>query len=229
MSEPTQIRRITQTITNYDLTLENTGSLKFLVFSDLHICQHVNLTRSCEILIDTISNLINSIHPSHIFILGDIVHVFVFHTPNYWTTFYEKLEQFNLPVYVIPGNHDRYIHSFVKLCYHGRNVHLKNVEILRVFVEGYQYPLIMGHDLKNDRKVHSQTLVRRWIQMLRSTYSNLIPEQSKMILGHLHDAYQFNEEKTYTLEPFSPSLGVFYYGVVTPNSNNDFDITFSRA
>ena len=221
------MRPKTRHISVENLTFEPSENLKFLIFSDLHIGQFSSLSETRQQVYDKINQLIQLVHPSHIFILGDIVHVNIFHLPSAWTDFYEMLENFQIPIVIIPGNHERYIHGLVKSLYHGTNVHLFNVELLRVYIRGYNYPLIFGHDVKNDKKVHTTQLVREWMTMLRTTFSDKIPEHSLMVLGHVHGYFSSVDNKTFTLDPFSPGLNCYHYCVITTSDNNEFNISFS--
>ena len=210
-----------------DITIENSDSLKFLVFSDLHIGQFSSLSVTRQQVYDKINQLIEMVHPTHIFILGDIVHVNIFHLTSAWTDFYEMLENFHIPIMIIPGNHERYIHGLVKNSFHGNYVKLYNVELLRIHVNGIPNPLIFGHDVKNDKKVHTTELVRQWMTMLRTTFQNEIPEESIMVLGHVHGVFNSVDNKTFTLDPFSPGLHCYHYGVIIPSENHDFNVSFS--
>lgn len=229
MSEQeTQLRPKTTRISHFDIHLENTGNLKLLVFSDTHIGQFDSTSAETPPTFAKIQELVNLTKPTHIFILGDIIHVNPFHMPSSWTDFYKMLETLNIPVHVIPGNHDRYIHSIVKALYHEQNVQLHNDELMRVFVDGYTNPIIFGHDVKNDMKIHGIDITRQWIKMLRTTFHDLIPDESLFVLGHFHDYVNSEDNLSYTIMPFSYSLNFYQYAVITPGEDGKFNIEINR-
>lgn len=230
MSEEIVFEPDTTEIETYDLHIENTGNLRFLVFTDLHIGQTNSTSEETPKIFEKIVEAVRIAAPTHIFILGDIVHLKLYHIPTSWTDFYKMLETLNIPIHLIPGNHDRkvFMHSFVKMIYTENNVHLHNVELLRVFVSGYKYPIVFGHDVKNDKKAHGNKAVRAWIDMLRRTFHEYIPDESLLVLGHVHSYIKTVDKLSYTLKPFSLSLNSFQYVVITPGEEDHFNFAPSK-
>ena len=83
--------------------------------------------------------------------------------------------------------------------------------------------MIFGHDLKNDKKVHGDEITHEWIRMLRETFHDIIPDESLMVLGHLHDFVITRDKQNVTVLPFSCSLHCFMYTILTPGENGKFE------
>lgn len=223
-----EIKLSTTKIEHADIHLEtDPQQTKIAVISDLHVGQFEKASRSGEKTYNKIKELVEKEHPTALFMLGDIISFKVYHALSAWTKFYKLLEALNIPIYVIPGNHDRYMHRAVKSFYDEKNVHLYNVELLRVFVPGYQTPLIFGHDLKNDKRIHGVEITRKWIHALRTTFHDQIPDESLMFLGHLHDFVRSTDKLTTTVMPFSNSLENYMYTTITPEKDSKFNVRFS--
>ncbi|KAI5548462.1 metallo-dependent phosphatases family [Trichomonas vaginalis G3] len=196
---------------------------KIVAISDLHVGQFESTANNTPKMVDKIRELVEKVKPTALFILGDIIHFKFYRIPTSWLDFYRLLDTINIPIYVIPGNHDRYLHDYVKNHFQGTNVHLLNVEIMCVYVEGYPHPVIFGHDLKNDKKVHGDEITHEWIRMLRETFHDIIPDESLMVLGHLHDFVITRDKQNVTVLPFSCSLHCFMYTILTPGENGKFE------
>jgi len=203
------------------------GDFRALLISDLHIgfCQPVEEGKYSLFL--KIKDLITDENANYVFILGDIVHFRFYRFVDSWISFYNLLDTIGTPICIIPGNHDRYMHGMVNFFSRYRNVSIINKELLRIFVNDSPIPLILGHDLKNDKKVHGDDLVRSWFSMLRSLFS-FIPQESLMIVGHTHETVVSDDQLTYSISPFSYDLGYYEYGIVEYTDEGAFRIRIDQ-
>ena len=201
-------------ITNFDLHISENQPFKAILISDLHIGQYQRKHASLLKLMENLRLLIEQHHPTHIFILGDIVSFKIYNIFSDWLKVYNTLEELNIEIHVIPGNHDRYQHKLVMVSFNGHFVHLHPDELIRIIPEWEEKIVCLGHDLHNDSKVHERNLVREWISLLRTTFSNLIPSNALLILGHLHDPYKFDDLLCQTILPFSDDLHSYQYGIL---------------
>ena len=167
--------------------------------------------------------------PTVIFILGDIIHVNLGNRVSHWTTFYGKLESLNIETHIIPGNHDRWKHSGVCKSYHGTNVHAHNNDVIVVNIEGDRVSrAVLGHDLRNDRRVHSTVGIRKWYNDLRNKFRSEIPDDALLIVGHLHQILDSVDGRSMSMLPFSYDLRIWAYGVLEVAEQEGNKFVFDR-
>ena len=88
---------------------------------------------------------------------------------------------------------------------------------MRIIPSNNTRMVVMGHDVKNDLKVHGKRLVREWYNLLRTEFSELIPENALMILGHQHERVISQDKLTISIFPYSVDYESFQYGILEPD------------
>lgn len=206
-----------KSINALDIPIDVNG-FKGLVISDLHIGYVHNKIDSMNYLMKRLHKLVKAVKPTHLFILGDIIHIGLFNLPSQFNAFFRRLEQLKIPVHIIPGNHERYVKSFVDFfSIKSEMVFFHNYELMRIIPSNNTRMVVMGHDVKNDLKVHGKRLVREWYNLLRTEFSELIPENALMILGHLHERVISQDKLTISIFPYSVDYESFQYGILEPD------------
>lgn len=203
-----QVKR--KNLSCFNFTPEDPEEFKALIISDLHIGQFHSRDIAMQEIVRKLREICEMQRPSVIFILGDIIHINVFNFSSYWTRFYSELEQIGVEIHIIPGNHDRWKHWAIS--YRGSHVTSHNNDLI-VVTHG-NLKAVLGHDLRNDRKVHSTELVRQWYQSLRDVFSDIIDPDALMILGHLHQITDSKDHKTRSILPFSYDLRSWSYATL---------------
>jgi DNA repair exonuclease SbcCD nuclease subunit len=163
---------------------------------------------------EQLRRVIETEHPTVIFVLGDIVHFHLFNLRRYWHAFYSQLETLGIEIHIIPGNHDRYLHGKVVKQYHSTNVHPHQNELIIVHPPGDGRKVVLGHDLRNDKRVHGTTAVRLWFAALRATFARAIDPDALLVLGHVHERISAEDGLTESLLPFSFDYNAYGYGIV---------------
>lgn len=190
--------------------MEDAKNFKALLISDLHIGQNFSRRESTAEVVQHLRELCEREHPSVVFILGDVIHIRLFNKKKYWTRFYEQMETLGVEVHIIPGNHEKWYYWYIS--YDGPRVHSHHSEL--IIVTHKKLRAALGHDVKNDRKVHSTAEVREWYQALRDTFPEVIHSDTLLILGHLHQATDSKDHKTRSIRPFSHDLNCWDYAVL---------------
>ena len=216
-------------VSRFDYVIPCDATFKALVISDIHIGQYHDKEFSMDQVVDRLRRVVDLEHPTVIFILGDIIHVNLLNRTRHWVRFYEKLETLNVETHIIPGNHDRWKHSGVCSSFHGTNVHAHNDDVIVVTRDGDSGSLaVLGHDLKYDKRVHSESGVRKWYTQLRTRCAHHIPPDSLLILGHLHQLTDSVDGKTMSILPFSYDLRIWGYGVLEEAETDGNRFSFTR-
>lgn len=215
----TELKLKTNSIKTIDIVVD-ASNFKGLVISDLHIgYQHPKID-SMNALMPHLRQLVNDVAPTHVFILGDIIHILPISLPYHFNTFFRMLESLGLQVHIIPGNHERYNRTYVNLFkINSKTVFFHNCELMRIIPSTNTRKVVMGHDLKNDLKVHGNTYVRRWFELLRNQFNDVIEHDSLMILGHLHEIVHSEDRLTISVLPYSYDYNMYCYGILEANGD----------
>lgn len=209
-------RRITlksRHITPFDFTIPRGAQFKAVIVSDLHIGQHKSKAVSTEAVVSNIRRVVESEHATHVFVLGDMIHLGV-NIPGDWKRLFCELERVGVEVHTIPGNHDRIWHKIACKAYKGTRVHPHQCQVIVVHQEAGGPTAVLGHHLNNDMKVHMESEVRAWYSALRSGFSDIINDDALLVLGHLHQLTDSVDGKTQSVMMFSNDLDVWAYAVL---------------
>ncbi|OHT04715.1 hypothetical protein TRFO_06131 [Tritrichomonas foetus] len=205
--------------------IENGATFRAILISDLHVARFHSKHESISQIVAHLRTIIDRNQANLIFICGDIIHFKLFVGYKDWIEVYSALEELGVEIHVIPGNHDRFRNKKVMSKFHGRNVHLHLEDLIKIIPPNGR-TVVLGHDVRNDKKVHGSYHVRIWFRSLREQFSNYIDQDSFLILGHLHEEQESKDGLTKSLMPYSYDLRVFYYGFLFLNENQEIDSLF---
>ena len=220
------IRLISTNVKSFDIDV-SCDNFKGLIITDLHIGYQFHVKESVFMLIPKIQRLIEQVQPTCVFILGDLIHIGARHIfPGDWTSFFRKLERLNIETHIIPGNHEKYMRGLIATFYYPHaKVRFHSVELIRLLPTNGTRIVAMGHDLRNDNKVHSNRGLSSWVHMLRTSFSRLIPPDALLVLGHTHQNFVSSDRLTYTIDTFSVDYPVRCYGLLQPNTGGVLELS----
>ena len=207
--------RLTNTnIKAFNFTIPQGAPFKAVIISDLHIGQFGSKDEATESIIANLQRAVASENATHVFILGDMIHLGAFNLPRHWTALFKALERIGVEVHAIPGNHDRVMFRVACKEYKGTRVfpHNCHAMVIRQAVEGPT--AVLGHHLNNDKKVHATHDVRLWYKALRRTFDDVIKEDALLVLGHLHQVTDSEDGLTKSVLMFSHDLHSWAYAVL---------------
>lgn len=208
-------------IRSFEFTIQQGQRFRAIIVSDLHIGQHKNRAESTRAVVANIRQIVASEGATHVFILGDMIHLRATNLPRHWSNLFRELESVGIEVHTIPGNHDRFWHKVACKSYRGVNVHPHQCHVIVVRQEAGGPSAVLGHHLNNDMKVHMECEVREWYRALRSTFSDIIDEDALLVLGHLHQVTDSVDQKTRSVLMFSNDLFVWAYSVLEREDDRD--------
>jgi hypothetical protein len=91
-------------------------SFRFVQLTDIHIGKLYSLRNEKQRLIDIFTYLNDEIQPDFIVLTGDSVDWYNANAPrNFFIDVQEAIQHSKVPVFVVPGNHDRYQHRLLML------------------------------------------------------------------------------------------------------------------
>lgn len=208
--DPTSLKNTS--ISSFDIFIEREIPMHAVIITDIHIGQYYKKSESREHFIRNLRSIVETHNATHVFILGDIIHKKFYNVITDWTFVYSALETLGVEIHIIPGNHDRYMNGAVMAFFRGNNVHLHGTELMRIIPAWDEKLMVcMGHDLKNDKKVHAKNETRIWYSTLRSTFHLFIPDYALLLMGHLHDQTDSKDKLTQSILPFSYDLNSYAY------------------
>lgn len=215
-------------VTVYTYHIERGTGFRAIVISDFHVARFHPISESIHSLISHLRAIIQQNNANVLFICGDIIHFKLSVRYTNWIDVYTALEELGIETHVIPGNHDRWKNKKVMEHFspHSNHVHLHPCDLIRISPpQGKQF--FLGHDLRNDKRVHTDDKVKKWFRSLRHQFINIIHPDDMLILGHVHGDFISNDRLTKSLMPYSLDLKVFYYGLLVLNSEEEIEISYS--
>ncbi|KAK8899195.1 hypothetical protein M9Y10_001497 [Tritrichomonas musculus] len=215
-----------------EIKIDNFDIFKGLIVADFHLHKTSQLQSYDEdLLIFNLRHLVKETNPTHMFILGDIIHFFFNRKDECYFSFFQKLENnFSIPIYIIPGNHDYDGFSLGKNCFgsynNQKNVKCFDVEFLEIkFSENFS--VFLGHDAHNNSFVHGNSKIISWMNKIRhfNSCKDRIKDTDVVIVGHTHEDVDDDETKNYSIAPFSVSynLDKGSYGIISFNDGFKFE------
>lgn len=217
--EPESLRFNKADITNFD-------TFKGLIVTDFHLGKFNELENEEIKLISNLKELVKTVDPSHLFILGDLIHHSDGVNDQNYYDFFEKLENnFSLPIYIIPGNHDR--HPSLNDCFNryrsSKQLMCIDTEFLEIkFNENFSVFLV--HDAKYDSDVYGMLPLADWMNKIRNwkCCKKMIKSNDVLIFGHTHANFDDEENKNHAIGPFSVSLKGSSYAVISFSDKFNF-------
>ncbi|KAK8885472.1 hypothetical protein M9Y10_040921 [Tritrichomonas musculus] len=212
----------------YRVEIDDFNIFKGLIIADFHIGQFLSIEKEKVALINCLKSLIDHEKPTHVFILGDIIHFSSERTDEWYFDFFQLLEDnFSLPICIIPGNHD-YDLSPYRNCFNlyknEKNVKCYDVEFLEIKYSD-NFSLFLGHDASYNMFVHFKSPIVQWMNEIRNSKycKSIIKKNDVVIFGHTHEDIDDDETRNYTIAPFSISLEESSYGLISFNNGFKFD------
>jgi predicted phosphodiesterase len=202
------------TSTRYEITSE---PFRALLVSDFHLAKSLPFERSAAAVLAALTDVAAREAVTAVFVLGDVIHSQ--RDPANYIPFYHSLESLGIEVNVIPGNHDRRKHPAIVARHKGRNVRLCTADVILLVSQNRTRAVALGHDLRNDLGVRTEDFVAKWLALLRTSFSDHIPGDALVVLGHVHAFNTAEGGMSYTIPPFSEDMHVFQYGVLERDAN----------
>ena len=181
---------------------------------------NMNFTKIWEIV--KFSNELNKIikkeNPAMIFHLGDLVNGTFPDGSKLLLDVLTKLDTLEIPIYFIPGNHDReYLNGLMPKWKQLKFITpLQNNSIQVSIPSGKDHPkqtnIFFAHDLNNNYRVRDQYALSfvNWIK----GGSNLIKPEDWLIIGHTHCQLISFASKAMCVGQFSPEINIFGYSII---------------
>lgn len=209
----------------FDIGIDPSPSFKAILVSDLHIGFRSKKSQNRRAIVEKLRALVQLEHATVVFILGDIVSYKVWNIPKDWTKTFRAFESIGVPVHILPGNHDRY-EEWMFGDYRGTNVHYYKTELIRLIPSNSTRMVCLGHDFKNDKKIHDVNGVRSWFNTIREVFHEHISDDSLLVTGHVHEHIHSLDNLSHCILPYSIDHSCFQYGILTFNQDNIFEVTF---
>lgn len=163
-------------------------------------------------------NIIKKENPAMIFHLGDLVNGTFPDGSKLLLDVLTKLDTLEIPIYFIPGNHDReYLNGLMPKWKQLKFITpLQNNSIQVSIPSGKDHPkqtnIFFAHDLNNNYRVRDQYALSfvNWIK----GGSNLIKPEDWLIIGHTHCQLISFASKAMCVGQFSPEINIFGYSII---------------
>ena len=122
--------------------------------------------------------------------------------------------KFQVEIHAIPGNDERTNPNYQNYTYSGHYVHVHNNDLIRIFFDWINQVACLGHDLQNDKGVHENVEVQKWVESIRHYFYKFIPDNAFLILGHTHEYCISEDNLSICIRPFSADLNQYYFGLL---------------
>lgn len=199
--------------------INNLDQFKGLIVTDFHLGKLNELSYEENILINNLKQLVEVVNPSHIFILGDLIQYSESCTDKNYFDFFKMLENnFPLPIYIIPGNHDRYPQLNNCFSRYKSDKQLKCIDTDFLEIKfNEKFSVFLVHDAKYDSDVYGMLSIPDWMNKIRNwkCCKNKIKNDDVLIFGHTHSNFDDDESKNHAIGPFSVSLNGSSYAVIS--------------
>lgn len=209
----------------FKIKIKDLDTFKGLIISDFHLGKFNDLLVEENLLINDLKQLVKEVNPTHIFILGDIINFTESCVDEWYFNFFKMLENnFNLPIYIIPGNHDRLSKPSCCFSRYKSDKLLKciDTEFLEIQFND-NFSVFFVHDAKYDSNIYGMLPLKDWMNKIRSwDHGKNIKKDDVLIFGHTHSNFDDDEDKNYAIGPFSVSLKGTSYGVIFYNDKFHF-------
>lgn len=209
---------INNTINPYLITLDNNLKHRILIISDTHLGASLLFSKSCDLFIEELKNLIEKENPTMIFHLGDLVNGTFTEGSNLLSDVLIKMNTLGVPIYYIGGNHDRdYLNGLLPKWNPLEYITpLPNNTIKISVPPSARRPnptnLFFAHDLNNNYRVRDQHALSfvNWIKL----GSNGIKVEDWLIIGHTHSQLTSFTSRTMCVGQFSPEINIYCYSII---------------
>jgi predicted phosphodiesterase len=204
-----------------------TGKLG-LILSDQHFGRHSRGLGDLDPFLQEFRLLFSHIKPDYLLLLGDTLDWYCENPPAALQTLLENLEQFEIPVFLIGGNHDRsYIEAYTRE--HRQVTIVKQDLALGITTAGTNGPwnrIVFAHDLKNDFQVDPPD-AGIFVWWMKEVFQAIVRPQELFFIGHTHQDIWDKKHRCGCVGRFAPAGGEFKWAVVT--ENNGFTLTYGKG
>ncbi|OHS94959.1 Ser/Thr protein phosphatase [Tritrichomonas foetus] len=204
------------------------SSFRALVLSDMHFNQKEKLSFSLPIVLRKISKLIIDQNINIIFLLGDIVEQYQSPTSaEDLKTVFSAFEQLGIPIYIIPGNHDRSLFNNTSYDTRFKNIHLLKTTLM--FIENPNSPpntyrrIYMAHEMENNFKLEGPQKNVFPIK-LKEFFKDVFTENDFLLIGHIHRHILDLSKNCGSVGQYSYDYKRESYAIIT--NENGFKIDF---
>jgi predicted phosphodiesterase len=210
-----QYRLDNDTATVYEISPSFTTSKVGLIISDHHLDRSGDGVADSDLLFRGISILLSHFKPDYILMLGDTLEWDCVNPSLIYDYLFEGLSKFQLPIFVVSGNHDRDFLQEYNKDYPLITI-LRNdlaMSIRTMGCNGNLNRIVFAHDFGNRYHVfrrHKQAFMR-W---MRDVFSSLFEPNDLLCFGHTHLNILDEEYRCYSIAPFAPSYGMYDWGIV---------------
>jgi DNA repair exonuclease SbcCD nuclease subunit len=181
------------------------------------------------IMLRVLSDLLIEKEATVLFILGDIIDAVDENLRATLDLLFPALASLCLPIYLIPGNHDRPIFEHIELRLLDPNVHV----ILDLFMclshpnpgSGTPPRIFLAHDGGNAYRIRD-FLCRSFIMSARHWFASFIKDEDFLLMAHLHTHVHMKKARCASLAPFLFQERILGWGFIT--AENGFRLEFGR-
>jgi predicted phosphodiesterase len=186
-----------------------------LIIADHHLDRFSTGVQDADLLLAELSTLLSHLKPDYILMLGDTLEWNSQDPALVYDHLFEGLSKFQLPIFLISGNHDR---SFL-------NEYDKEYPLITIIRDdlaisirtsgsnGRWNRIVFAHDFGNEFHVTSE-YKRAFMRWMRNVFNSLFDSDDLLFFGHTHKNIVDEEYRCYSMAPFAPSLKMYDWGIV---------------
>jgi predicted phosphodiesterase len=230
MSQPNPLpfRLMNTKATVYEIPPSVTTAKLGLIISDQHFGQYADGIPQIQAFLQEFRLLLSHVKPDYLLLLGDTLDAHCANPDAVLQNFLENLEQFQIPIFLLAGNHDRDI--FQQYSRHHPWVTIVRCDLAvgatATGSDGGWKRIVFGHDLMNNFLVHpSDASVFVW--WMKAVFHEIVGPNELLFLGHTHQNIWDEEHKCGSVGRFAPAAGHYRWAVV--RENRGFTLTFGTA
>jgi predicted phosphodiesterase len=224
-ANPLSFRLRNTTATVYEIPPSITTSKLGLILSDQHFGRTNNGITEIQDFLKEFRLLLSRVKPDYLLLLGDTLDWSCPDPAAVFQNFVENLEQFQIPVFLLGGNHDRHVlqsyardHPWVTMV---RND--LTIGVTATGSEGGWNRILFGHDLGNDFQVDPCD-APVFVSWMKAVFEEIVGPTQLLFLGHTHQDIWDEKHGCGSVGRFAPAQGSYRWAVV--RENRGFTVTF---
>lgn len=209
--------------TIYEIPPSFTTGKVGLIVTDHHLDRFGEGVEDADFLLRELSNLLSYFKPDYILMLGDTIEWDSKHPALVFDHLFERLSRFQLPIFLISGNHDRRFLKEYKKEYPLITIIRDDLamSIRTAGCNGQWHRIVFAHDFGNEFHVSGQDK-EAFLRWMRDVFNSLFDSSDLLFFGHTHRNILDEEYRCYSIAPFAPSHGMYDWGIV--REDNGFNL-----
>jgi predicted phosphodiesterase len=192
--------------------------MRALVIADLHLTLALPLGRGLPLLIEKLLRVLLDNSITVLFIIGDVLEQTDKRVSEFVSPVLAAFDSLAIPVFLMPGNHDRNVYNKARLNWRFPNVTL--VTDLMICLADPDPPpgafprIFMTHDGGNPFKIRDRH-TKLYVLGLRRLFYAVIDPNDFFLTAHDHGHTRFDKKRCATISQFSIDNNVFTWALIT--------------